>query len=224
MTANNANDPERSTVQLLQEINSGMTDPKSLDKYSRQQCVELLIAEGYTYAHISQVLKCSEKTISRDIKNIRERNALMPNVEFAKQFIGETFKKAMNHHSFLMRTARSPGISASEKTNAEYAAWRILKEIVEVLQSLFYLPNAKVGEHSHQIIAEGGGEETVEAKKMLLEIESIAKDTDTYSEELGQEIKLLSMRIEKAEVAEETKNLLHKQKEAIEKKEQQNEK
>jgi hypothetical protein len=59
---------------------------------------------------------------------------------------------------------------------------------------------------------------------MLLEIESIAKDTDTYSEELGQEIKLLSMRIEKAEVAEETKNLLDKQKETIEKKEQQNEK
>jgi len=227
MSTNNTNDPERSTVQLLQEINSGITDPKLLDKQSRQQCIELLIAEGYSYTQISQVLKYSEKTISRDIKDIRARNELVPNITFVKQFTGEVLQKAMNHHSFLVRMARAKDTSPAEKIQAEYAAWKILKETVEALQTLGYLPlkpKEVTGELYHHIAVEEGGESIKEVKMMLSEIESVAKDTDTYSEELAEEIKLLSVRLEKAEVAEEAKKLVDKQKKAIEKKGEENEK
>lgn len=227
MATNNTNDTERSAVQLLQEINSGVLDVKTLDKLSRQRCVELLIAEGYTYPQIGQVLKTSEKTIGRDVKEIRTRNELTPNVEFAKQFIGEVFQKAMNSHSFLVRLARATNTSSAEKIQAEYAAWKILKETVESLQTLGYLPlkpKEVTGDLYHHIAVEEGGESINEVKRMLLEIENVAKDTDTYSEELAEEIKLLSVRLEKAEVAEETKKLVDKQKKAIENKEAENEK
>jgi hypothetical protein len=47
MNTYNTNDGEISATQLLQQINSGLTDPKLLDKRDRQLCVELLVAEGY---------------------------------------------------------------------------------------------------------------------------------------------------------------------------------
>ena len=98
---------EKSALDLLQEINSGLRDPRSLDKYSRQLCVELLTAEGYTQSQIAQILKCSEKTIFRDLKEIRQRNELAPSIEAARQFVGDFFKKAMNHHDYLTRLARA---------------------------------------------------------------------------------------------------------------------
>jgi predicted transcriptional regulator len=144
----------KSSIQLLQEINSGQTDPGLLDKPSRQQCIELLIAEGYTHSQIAQLLKCSEKTVSRDIKEIRARNELTPSVPFAKQFIGDMLKKAMNHHAYLMRLARMKNIPAADKIQAESSAWKVIKEVCEKLQSLGYLPcrpQEVVGDIFHQL-------------------------------------------------------------------------
>jgi len=227
MNTNSSNETGTSTLQLLQEINSGLTDPKILDKQSRQQCIELLITEGYTYAQISQVFKCSEKTVSRDIKDIRARNEMTPNVEFAKQFIGEVFQKAMGHHSFLVRLARGKETSAAEKIQSEYAAWKILKELVEKFQTLGYLPlkpQEVTGDLYHHFAVEEGGESIVEVKRMLSEIESVAKDTDTYTPELAQEIQALSLRLDRAEAVHETKELKDKQKKQIEQKENSDEK
>jgi DNA-binding CsgD family transcriptional regulator len=210
------NNNERSAIELLQEINSGMTDPKSLDKQSRQRCVELLIAEGYSYAHVGQVLKCSEKTISRDIKNIRERNALVPNVEFAKQFIGTIFQKSISHHGFLVRVARSKDVSASEKIQAEYAAWKILKDTVDVFQSLGYLPlkpKELTGDLYHHLVEAEGGESVKIVKDMISEIESIARETNTYNAELENDIKAINLRIEKAEIVSDVKKITKKQEE-----------
>ena len=216
MIANNTNDSERSAMQLLQDINSGIIDPKQLDKPSRQRCIELLIAEGYTYSQISQVLKISEKTISRDVKEIKARNELTPNIEFAKQFIGEVFQKAMNSHSFLIRLARSKDATNPEKIQAEFAAWRLLKELVERMQLLGYLPlrpQQVVGDVFHHMSAEEGGETLEEVKKMITEIGVVAKDTNTLTPELAKEIEDLGVRIEKAEIISDTKKIAEKQKE-----------
>jgi DNA-binding CsgD family transcriptional regulator len=228
MNAQNAqpNDKENSAVQLLQDINSGIVDARLLDKSNRQVCIELLVAEGYTISQIAQVLKRSEKTISRDLKDIQARNALAPNIEFAKQLIGDVFQKAMNHHSFLVRMARSKDASPAEKIQSEYAAWKILKELVEKLQTLGYLPlkpQEITGDLYHHITTEEGDESIVEVKKMLSEIEIVAKDTDTFTPELAEEINALSKRLEKAEVVSDTKRLMEKQKKQIEEKEEENE-
>jgi len=205
----------KSSVQLLQEINSGLTDPTLLDKPSRQQCIELLIAEGYKQAQIAQLLKCSEKTVSRDIKETRARNELTPSVTFAKEFTGDAFKKAMNHHSYLMRLARMKEISASDKIQAEFAAWKVIKELIEKLQSLGYLPSRPqeiVGDIFHHL-DDRGEQSLAEIQNMIIELEAISVENGASNKELSCEIKSLKDRLAKAKIASEVSKLSEKQKE-----------
>ena len=184
-------------------------DPETIDKPNRQQCIELLISEGYTYPQIVQVLKCSEKTIYRDLKEIRKRNELSPNVEFAKQFIGEMFNKALNHQSYLMRLARTKDASISEKALSESAAWKVLKELIEKLQSLGYLPNKPtevVGNFYHHS-AINDECTPVEMKKMLLELEEAGKDAGVLDDGVKAKIKILQTRVEQIEIVQDIKQL-----------------
>ena len=216
MVTNNNNDSEYSAVQLLQEINSGVLDANTLSKSSRQRCVELLIAEGYSYQHISQVLKISEKTVGRDMKEIKMRNELTPSIEFAKETIGDLFQQGLNHHAYLMRLARSKDATNSEKIQAEFSAWRVLRELVERMQSLGYLPSRPqrvVGDIFCHMPNEEGGESIEDIRKMIAEIETVAKDTNTYTPELAEEIKVIGLRIEKVEIVSEVKKVVEKQKE-----------
>jgi DNA-binding CsgD family transcriptional regulator len=224
MTTENTNhdDTEKTAVELLQGINSGVIDPKTIDKQGRQQCIELLIAEGYTYPQIVQVLKCSEKTIYRDLKEVRKRNELSPNVEFAKQFIGEMFNKALNHQSYLMRLARTKDASISEKALSESAAWKVLKELIEKLQSLGYLPNKPtevVGNFYHHSAIDDECT-PVEMKKMLLELEEAGKDAGVLDDGVKAKIKILQTRVEQIEIVQDIKQL---EDQTLKKQEEQNE-
>jgi len=134
------NDSEKSAVQILQEINSGQFDPRLLDSEGRKCCVEALMGEGYTISHMAQVLKRNEKTIRRDLKEIRAQHALSPSQKFTKELVGELVAKALHHSGYLMRIARSKDALPGEKSQAEFAAWKVIKELVEKLQTLGYLP------------------------------------------------------------------------------------
>lgn len=213
MDKNYINKSNKSAVQLLQEINSGTTDPSILDKESRQECVELLTFEGYTYSQIAQALKCSEKTISRDIKETRARNALIPSLAFAKEYVGDAFKKAMNHHNYLMRLARMKDASISEKIQSEFAAWKILKEFTEKLQSLGYLPSRPqeiVGDVFHHV-EESSEKSFDEIRKTISEIETVVKETEGETPQLALEIAQLKTRVEKAQLEDEANKLLEAQ-------------
>jgi len=209
MTTNNTNDPERSAVQLLQEINANLLDAKTLDKSSRQRCIELLIAEGYGYQHISQALKISEKTVGRDMKKIRTRNELTPSIEFAEETIGDLFRQGLNHHAYLMRLARIKDASISEKMQSEFAAWKVLKELIEKLQSLGYLPSKPteiIGSfYHHTDNDENNSPETM--RKMLLGIEEAAKDAGVLDKEVVAKIELLKARIAQSEIVVDIKQL-----------------
>lgn len=203
----------KSAVQLLQEVNSGQTDPSLFDKPDRQKCIELLIAEGYSYAHMAQVLKCSEKTVSRDIKEIRERNALLPSVQFAKELIGDAFKKAMSHHDYLIRISRMKETPIADKIQSVAMAWKILKEFIEKYQSLGYLPlrpQEVVGDIFHH------AEESTEAsfddiRKTINEIEIVTKETGGETPQFTVEITQLKARVEKAQIEYEANKLLETQ-------------
>lgn len=210
MTTDNTNqDSKKNGVELLKGINSGTIDPKTLDKSGRQQCIELLVAEGYIQSQIGQALKCSEKTVSRDLKDIKDRNALSPNVEFAKQFIGEMFNKALNHHSYLMRLARTKDASVPEKAQSEFAAWKVLKELIEKLQSLGYLPSKPtevVGNFYHHSMVDAECTPD-EMKKMLLELEEAGKEAGVLDDGVKAKIETLRKRIEQTEIVQDIKQL-----------------
>jgi len=209
MDEHNKNDNDNSAIQILQDINSGFLNPKLLVKVERQKCVELLVvSEGYTIPQIAQVLKCSDRTINRDLKDIHSRNALSPDIEFAKQLIGQVFNKAMNHHGYLVRLARTKEASVTEKMQSEFAAWKILKELIEKFQTLGYLPlkpSEVVGNFYHH---DGDVESSPEEmRKMLLGLEQAAKEAGVFDEQVLKKIEELKFRINQSEIALDIKQL-----------------
>ena len=124
MEDNKVPNQDETVFKTIQDINSGVCDPLLLDKSMRQLCIEVLIGEGYTYLQLAQLLKRSEKTISRDMQEIRQKNAIEPSVEFAKETVGELIIKARIHASYLMRLARDKDSPVANKAGAEFLADR----------------------------------------------------------------------------------------------------
>lgn len=195
---------ELSILTALQRIKDGLLDPKTFSKEDRQPYVEVLLSEEYTEMHIAEILKVSDKTIQRDIKDIREKNSFSPGVTQAKQIIGDFFKKAMLHHGRLVRLSRDKGTSDENKIQAEFLAWRILKEMIAAMQSLGYLPlkpQEIVGDLFHHINEQGSEKSFQDVRKALTDVIDVAQQCGTLTPELQEEANLLSQRVEKAEIA-----------------------
>ena len=207
------NDEDKPLLSLIQEIKSGSTDPRMLPVELRQQIIETLMIEGYAVSQIAQLLNRSEKTIQRDLNKIRSKNALKPSVDLAKQMIGEIVMKARTHNAYLMRLARSKGGNIAEKAQAEYAAWRVTKELVEKLQTLGYLPlrpQEIVGDLFHHI--DDGSEQSLsEIHKIITELEAVEHDDGSTNEEFSAEVRALKHRLSKAEISFEATKLSEKQ-------------
>ncbi|MBP7055709.1 MAG: hypothetical protein KBB52_02510 [Candidatus Omnitrophica bacterium] len=202
-----------SILSIIQEIKDGTVNPKTLAKEDRQRCVEFLIGEGYTEAQTAQILARSEKTVSRDLVDLRARNALTPNVELAKQIVGDMFQKAMAHHKYLMRLARSPDASHSEKAQSEFLAWKVLKEVVEKMQTLGYLPlkpQEIIEDIFHHVTDDDKEQGIAESKNMLLDIERASRESGTIDPATEEKIKLLRQKIEEAEISHEVTKLAKK--------------
>jgi len=215
------NSQEKTVLKIIQEINSGACDPLTLDKTTRQQCIEVLVGEGYTYSQLAQLLKRSEKTIARDMQEIRQQNALSPSVDFAKEAVGELITKARIHASYLMRLARDKDSPTNNKAAAEFLAWRVIKELTEKLQTLGYLPfkPQEVMSDIYHHFKEDEDDSFDGVRKMLSEIESVAKDTGVLVPELTKEIQELEAKIERAEIVDQVNKLSQKQKDHLTNKE-----
>lgn len=198
----------------IQAIKDGRLNPKSLSELERQECVEFLSGEGYTQQQIGEVLKISDRTVRRDLEAIEERNALTPDINLAKRIIGNMFRKAVSHHRYLVRLARTQGASVSEKSQSEFLAWRVLKEMVEKMQSLGYLPirpQEITGELFHSFDDAAQEKSFEEARKTLDEVVRVASQCGNLTTELEKDVKLLQKKIEKAEIVNESDKLLKKQ-------------
>jgi len=198
----------------IQAIKDGRLNPKSLSELERQECVEFLSGEGYTQQQIGEVLKISDRTVRRDLEAIEEHNALTPDLGLAKCIIGNMFQKAIGHHRYLVRLARTSSAGVSAKCQAEFLAWRVLKEMVEKMQSLGYLPMRpqEVSGNLFCHLDEDGSEKSFEtARKTLDEVVRVASQCGNLTPELEKDVKLLQKKIEKAEIVHESEKLLKKQ-------------
>lgn len=215
--ANNDYKPDEGADRVLhniQAIKDGRLNPKSLSELERQECVEFLSGEGYTQQQIGEVLSISDRTVRRDLETIEERNALAPDLNLAKRIIGNMFRKAINHHRYLMRLARTSSASIAEKSQSEFMAWRVLKEMVEKMQSLGYLPMRPQeisGNLFHHLDEDGSERSFEEARKTLDEVMRIASQCGNLTPELKKDVSLLQKKIEKAEIVHESDELLKKQ-------------
>ena len=217
---------EKSILSIIQDIKDGTLNPKTLSKDVRQRCVEFLDSEGYKDAQIAQVLMRCEKTVYRDLMDIENRNSMTSSAEGAKKIIGNMFQKAMVHHKYLMRLARSTEATHGERAQSEFLAWRILKEVVEKMQTLGYLP-LKPQEIIEDIFHHAGDvsdeRSITEAKSVLTDIETAAKTAGTLNPETEAKIKALKSKIEKAEINNDVNKLTKEIYKTKDEKEAQNE-
>lgn len=214
---NNEHKPDEGTDRVLrniQAIKDGRLNPRSLSDLERQECVEFFDSEGYKQQQIGEILAISDRTVRRDLEAIEEHNKLNPDVNLAKRIIGNLYRRAMAHHRYLVRLARTSDASVGEKAQAEFLAWRVLKEMVEKMQSLCYLPMRPqeiTGELFHSFNDEAQEKSFEEARKTLDEVVRIASQCGNLTPELEKDVKLLQKKIEKAEIVHESDKLLEKQ-------------
>ena len=191
---------EQSILTLIQQVKDSQIDAKTFDKDLRQQIVEVLLAEAYTVPSMAQILKVSDKTIKRDIDEIRLQNALTPNPDFVKKIIGEMVSFARINRDHLMRLARSPNTSVAERTQAEYYAAQVSFALVTKLQSLGYLPSqpqALVGNIHHSFENQDLDVLSVELNQEFNEVMGVVDANKDAPESLKQEIKEINSLVEK---------------------------
>jgi len=208
MTENDAlkEKEEQPTFSLIQKIKDGAIAPETLDKELRQRCVEVLLGEGYTIAAMAQVLKRSEKTIKRDLEDIRERNAISPDIDLAKKIIGEAVMYARINRDYLMKLARTKEASVAEKAQSEYYAFKVLIELMSKLQTLGYLPSkpqAIVGDIFHHV--DGSISNLDELTKEIIDIENMTDGDGKIDEGIKRDLSQMKTVLEKIRSSEENK-------------------
>ena len=204
---------EQPTFSLIQKIKDGIVAPETLIKDLRQRCIEVLLGEGYAVAALAQVLKRSEKTIRRDIEDIRERNAISPDINLAKKIIGEMVMYARINRDYLMKLARTKETSVAEKSQSEYYAFKVHAELMTKLQSLGYLPQkpqAIVGEIFHHVDKEISDFD--ELARQIIEIEKITDEDEKIEKDVKEDITKMKTVLEKIQSSEKEHNQKEKTK------------
>lgn len=130
---------------LIARIKNRQLHPHTLSAEDRRRCVEVLRAEGYSQAEIAQILHRSERTIWRDLEQIKAEHALTVGPQFVETMIGDLVRQAEVSIARLRRIARESEASAMERLMAESSAWKVIRELFEKLQSAGYLPRVPQG-------------------------------------------------------------------------------
>lgn len=204
---------ETPILNLIQNIQSGIINPVSLKKEERQQCIEVLYLEGYTVPELAQILQRNERTVKRDLEEIRKRNAISPNAELAKQLVGEMVMMARLHRGRIERLAKAKEAKPIEKGQLEYLAWKVSKEMIEKLQDLGILPSKPtevVGDIYHHYASEDPIRSLDEVKAIMDEIRLVDEKSGQFDPESIKEIEDLNAQFEKTKLAHMTAELLKK--------------
>ncbi len=146
--ANDANRHEKESTDgpkalvLLQEIKAGHLAPKSISQADRRVLVSLLMTEGQSTADMAHLLAVSDKTIERDKKALREKNAISKDPKFVEQIVGRLVSEADTCAQRIRKASRERDATVTDKIEGERCCFQILDALAERLQSLGWLPTA----------------------------------------------------------------------------------
>jgi hypothetical protein len=196
---------EKSVLSIIQDIKNNLLDPKTLFPEERQRCVDFLLREGYTREQVAQIFVTTDRTIRRDLVEIRKKNALTADINLVKETIGDMFQKAMMHHAYLVRLARSSEASVAIKGQLEFQAWTVLKEMVVLMQNLGFLPSkpqAIVGEIFHHV--DGKISDLDELTKEIIDIENMADGDGKIEKDIKEDLTKIKTVLDKMRSSEKT--------------------
>lgn len=203
---------DRPAISVVRDIQKGAIEATSLAIVDRRRCVEYLTYEGYSVADIGEILKVTERTISRDKAAIRQANAVESDPQMAGQMLGQLLNQADTCIQRIRKVTREKETPANVRIDGEKACWLIYDTLVRRIQSLGYLPTAPQqfqGEIKHQIEAlPGYGEMNDE----LVRLEVIVSTNDTNDENLPllKELTDLKDQAERGSLSEKI-NVIKKQ-------------
>jgi hypothetical protein len=129
-------------LELIESIRQRNLAGRSLRKVDRQRCVECLSAEGASLPEISKLMGFHERTIQRDREEIRRRNALRVGDCFAAEVAGEFVRDHRAGIDRLRRITHDKQATPADRIEAEKAVLTAHSRMVELLQSMGYLPTA----------------------------------------------------------------------------------
>lgn len=127
---------EEPALTLVERIKNKQLNPTLLTPDERRECVQLLKLQHWNQNQMARFLDCSDKTIRRDLKKIRQENSTIPSSEILKETFGEALENIRADIEALKKIADSQGSSTREKIQARYAAAKMTISWMKTLESL----------------------------------------------------------------------------------------
>lgn len=176
MKSKNNKEKDMPVFEILKNIKDGTINPDLVSKETREMCVEALVGEGYTSGQIASLLKKSDRTIRRDMAEVRKQNSIEASPEFSQMIAGEFLATGRIQSARLKQLARSNEISGKDRARIEYMSWLITKDVAEKLHKIGFMHNIV----SNALPSEDKANKTVKA------------DPDGLTPEQIKEIKMLT--------------------------------
>jgi len=126
----------RTTTQLIRQLKAGQIIGKEIAIDSRHECVQRLRLEGLANADIADLFGMHERTIRRDLVELRKRNAIHPSPQIVAEVLGEFQIQAQASITRLQRVSRDSRTSPSDQIAAERAITETLDNLAKRLHSV----------------------------------------------------------------------------------------
>lgn len=139
-------------IKLLMRIKEGKLAPRQLSKPDRQRCVQHLEAEGLGTAEIAEFLRCCDRTIRRDRKQIQDNYRLEDDPDFPRKIAGQHRHLAEVCIQRIRRATKDKGAGPGVRIEGERAVFDIQDKMIARLQSLALLPNAGREIHAELVV------------------------------------------------------------------------
>lgn len=121
---------QKPAMELLDLIRTQRLNPQHLHRPERMNIVDTLRVEGWGQAKIAEVLRCSHRTVQRDVRKLKTRARVLVKDFTRERVAGETI-------------AQAEGLRQKAIFKGDIAlAWQITKELPQVVQSLGLLERA----------------------------------------------------------------------------------
>jgi len=214
-------DENISVREVIQGLKDKTLSPKNIPEDKKALTMGYLHFDGWSHPQLAELFGVSEKSIQRGMRHFKEMMATSPDLQFIRREVGYFLSAAENQVGALLRIARSPNSTASEKIIAENSAWHIRVDVMSRLQSIGYLPiqsqniNADIVHHLSD-----AEEQTPEQLRLTLDdIEREGKEVGVLDVDAEKRIKAIRVKIQQLELTQEIVNL----KKETQKKEDENE-
>lgn len=127
---------ERSSVDLIRDLQDGTITGRTLSASQRRDCVELLMLEGLSVSEIARKVGRCDRTIRRDLQKIRAANALHPSSDLQAKMLGHYQSQVDVAIARLTKLTRDPAASVADKIEATRSSIVIYDRFIERLTSV----------------------------------------------------------------------------------------